>query len=477
MPELVQDGRPPARVQILDREGEDGRHHGALFGAGVREPAAKVLQRRSEAVLVPFLDAGVEPDELVEDGGVPGIRGAVPERDVRPEVRDVLGQVQVGPRRDLPHQGRVVAPHLVAREAGALHHPRDRRAARHAHGEDPRLRHLGRQAPDGRRVAEDHLGVQRRARTVGAEQRPVAADRDRSQPAGEVGSPQVLLARVPRAEPRPVDDRAPDVDAAGVMLGQRRDEAVVHRRQHRQVGGAVRRLGGLVVPLDHVRGAPLQVVPVAGQPLAEAEGARGGTGAAVEAGLDHRLRQTDLGRHPEAFVDRSPLAQEVAVAGGVGRHEAAARRVVHDRPDQPLERLLDGAPPVPQTPRETAAGERVGQRRFRPGAVAPPVAPGGEGHEQPPVGPAPENDVAVRNREDVPPEGEGRPERGQHLVVPGEAVASMRAERGRGGRRGPLGHDRPRRRGRDRPGQRLRVNFRDVDREDRNGQNEAGERG
>ena len=53
----------------------------------------------------------------------------------------------------------------------------------------------------------------------------------------------------------------------------------------------------------------------------------------------------------------------------------------------------------------------------------------------------------------------------------------MRAERGLGGRRDPLGHDRPRRGGRGRPGQRLRVNVRDVDREDRNGQNEAGERG
>ena len=61
----------------------------------------------------------------------------------------------------------------------------------------------------------------------------------------------------------PLMTRAPDVDAAGVMLGQRRNEAAVHRGEDREIRRAVRRLRRLVVCLDARRRQAVQVRPVA----------------------------------------------------------------------------------------------------------------------------------------------------------------------------------------------------------------------
>ena len=69
---------------------------------------------------------------------------------------------------------------------------------------------------------------------------------------------EILLARVDAAQPLAVDDGPADVDAAGVMLRQRRDEAAVHRGEDRQVRRAVRRLRRLVVGLDHRRRQPFR---------------------------------------------------------------------------------------------------------------------------------------------------------------------------------------------------------------------------
>ena len=125
--------------------------------------------------------------------------------------------------------------------------------------------------------------------------------------------------------------------------------------------------------------------------------------------LDDGLRQPDLGRHAEPLVDEAPLAQEVAVAPGVRRQEPAARRVVHDRPDPRREQLLEPLPAIAQPPRQPPPGQQVRQPGLGPLAVAGPVAPRRKGGEQPPVRPAAEDDVSVRNGEDVLPERVVRP--------------------------------------------------------------------
>ena len=124
-------------------------------------------------------------------------------------------------------------------------------------------------------VAEDHLGVERGARAVGAVQIPEGARRQAAQVADEFAAQEVVLAHVLAAQPLAVDERPADVRAAGVMLRQRRDEAAVLGGENRQVRRAVRRLRRLVVSLDDLRRRePLEAVPVHLQPLAETDGPR-----------------------------------------------------------------------------------------------------------------------------------------------------------------------------------------------------------
>ena len=150
---------------------------------------------------------------------------------------------------------------------------------------------------------------------------------------------EVLLAHVAAAEALPVDQDAPDVGAAGVVLRQRRHEGAVLGGEDGEVGGAVRRLRRLVVRLDHVWREPLQLVPIAFQPLAEADGARFRPDRAVQPRLDDGLRQPEFRRHAEPLVDLAPLRQERPVLRHVAHQEPAARRVVDHGTRRELQQL------------------------------------------------------------------------------------------------------------------------------------------
>ena len=157
-----------------------------------------------------------------------------------------------------------------------------------------------------------------------------------------------------------------------------------------------------------MRREPVQVVPVPAEPLTEPERLRPRPGPPVQTRLDDRLGQADLGRHPEPFVHVAPLAEEAAVALGMGREEAASRRVVDNGPDDRLQQCLDLVPPTTQTRLQCETVEYAGERGVFPDPLTSPVPARRKRRQQAPGLGAPEDDATVRNGEDVLPEGVGR---------------------------------------------------------------------
>ena len=398
---------------------------------------------------MPALDPGLDAHEGVEHLDELGRRRPAPERHVGAEVGDVRRQVDVRPPRHPADEGRIVALHVVGRQPALVAHFGHRQAALGAHREDGRLGRPADQPRDVDGVAEDHLGVEERPDSVGAEQVAVAGDGDGPQVDGVLRPQEVLLAGALSAQPPAVDDGPADVDAPRVVLGQGRDEAVVHRGQNREVGRAVRRLGGLVVHLDDVRVESVEVPPVAPQPLAEAERVGVRTRAPVQPRFEQRLGEADLGGDAETLVDGAPLFEKPAVALGVRSHEAAPRGVAHDpAAHQRLEQLGHPVAPAGGPRRQPDAVENVLERGVVPDPVSRPVAAGREVRQQAAVHAAAEDDAAVGNGEDVLPEPVRRAELGHRgevrLVAGGQErplgrLDGLRGLDQLGGRRQPPG--------------------------------------
>jgi hypothetical protein len=211
-----------------------------------------------------------------------------------------------------------------------------------------------------------------------------------------------------------------------------RDEAPVFGGEDRQVRRAVGRLRRLVVGLNHARCRnALQLIPVNQQPLAEPERARARTHSALEARLDDGLRQTDLGRDAEAFVNRCPFAQESAVAIGIGQQEETARRVVDDRAHARLEKPGHFIAAAIEIGRKRDPGEHVGKSRVFPDGIAGPVAFGWKRDEKPARQFASEGNRAVGDDEQVLPERIRGAIRRHRVPIGLEPVARRRVERTR----------------------------------------------
>ena len=326
---------------------------------------------------------GVQADEVGERRGVLRARRPMPERDVLAQRFHVHGQVQRRVPGHLPHQRRVVALHFAAAQATHLHHRRQRRVARHAHGVDIRLRRLAHELAHVVHVAEHHLGVQRRAPAVGAVQRTVAPQGDAAQRAREVRSQEVLRARVASAEPFAVDHRAPHVDAARVVLRQRRDEAVVHRGQDGEVGGAERRLGGLVVSFYYVRDCDSRFrrFQLRGSHWQKASVARARDAPAAYSPDSTMACARPISAAPRTrFVDGAPLAQEVGVAMRHSATGTAARVALWMTGPAAWPAASSTAPPASRRrrgssrPSSTRASGRVAAQPSRPSSAAGKVA-------------------------------------------------------------------------------------------------------
>ena len=178
-----------------------------------------------------------------------------------------------------------------------------------------------------------------------------------------------------------------------------------------------------------MRRQPVQVVPVPLEELAEAERPGPRLGAAVEARLEDRLRQADLGGHAEALVDGGPLGEEATVARHVVQQEVAAGGVVDQRPRGRLQQPDQLRAAVRQALRQRAPGDERLQRRVLPDPVAGPVPLHGQRRQQAAVLGAAEHDAPVGNREQVLPERIGRaegPDRGQVGLVPRPDVGARR---------------------------------------------------
>ena len=213
----------------------------------------------------------------------------MPERHVRPELFHVRRQVQVGAGGYFAEERGIESLDLACAQAGLAGDLGQGDGARRPHRDDPLLGIFHGKLAHINHVAEDHFRVQRRAQAVGAKQLPIAADRDTAQGYRKLRAEQILLARAHAPQPLTVDHGAPHVHAAGMMLGERGNEAAIHRRQNRQVGGAIRRLGRLVVRLEYSGGQPIQEGPVALEKLTEAQGPGSGPGSAVQARFENRL--------------------------------------------------------------------------------------------------------------------------------------------------------------------------------------------
>ena len=206
----------------------------------------------------------------------------------------------------------------------------------------------------------------------------------------------------------------------------------VLRGEHGEVRRAIRGLRGLIVTFDEVRGQAAQPLPVAREPLAEPDGPGRRSSRGVQSRLDHRLREAYVGGDAESFVDRAPLPQEASVTARIRKQELSPGGVVDDGPGNRLEKSGYLIAPLVDVPRELVAVQQMCQTGLLPVALAHPVALGREDGQQTAVYAAPERDEAVRNREDVLPEGIAGPESlqgGEIVVVACNRVKRRRAER------------------------------------------------
>ena len=375
------------------------------------------LQHRLERRLVPALHAGLELQERVERLGEGGGGRLVPERQVVAELGHADRQIEVGLRRYRAREGGVEPQHLGGGQARARRDLAHRHRPGAARGEDRLLRHLGTDALHQDGVAEHHLGVAERAGAVGAIQVAVAAQIHRAQVARELRPQEILLARGRAAQAFAVDHRASHVHAARVMFRQRRNEAAVHRAEDREVGGAVGRLRGLVEGFDGGRRQTIEELPVAPQPLAQPQSVGARARRAVQARFEDGLRQPDVGRHAEAFVDEAPLGEERSVAGHVRQKEQPPRGIAEQRTQRRCQAAHHQVAAIVEAQRPRHASERVAQRGVGPHGAAGPVALGREGGNQPAITLAAKRDAAVGNREDVLPERIGRAERLHHRQI------------------------------------------------------------